>query len=102
MLSKLSVLQFSGLNCLRRMLAILTTSIFFAVPITRVGSVGLCLSFIGFGTFSYYRAQRPVAPTRKNTRSNESLQDMAQHGTGPRRRLKSKESDDLWDQMSVD
>ena len=57
-LSKLTVLQHSSLNCLRRMFAIVATCLFFGVPITFLGAVGLLTSFVGFFAFTYFRNQR--------------------------------------------
>lgn len=47
-LSKLSVIQYTGFNCLRRMFAIIFTSIVFGVPITMLSAVGILLVFAGF------------------------------------------------------
>ena len=47
-LSKLSVIQYTGFNCLRRMFGIIFTSIVFGVPITVLGAFGIILVFTGF------------------------------------------------------
>jgi drug/metabolite transporter (DMT)-like permease len=54
-LSKLSVVQHTGLGCLRRMFAILFTSLVFGVPITPLGALGIVLCFCGFCSFSHFR-----------------------------------------------
>ena len=56
-LSKVSVVQHTGLNCVRRICAIVLTSIAFGVPITSMESFGIVLCFTGFTCFTYYRQQ---------------------------------------------
>ncbi|EEC43064.1 predicted protein [Phaeodactylum tricornutum CCAP 1055/1] len=57
-LSNLTVLHYSGLGCMRRMFAILSTSIFFGVPISILGAAGIVLCLAGFLSFTYTRSQR--------------------------------------------
>jgi hypothetical protein len=52
------MLHHSSLNCLRRMAAILATTIFFQVPMSFETILGLVTCFIGFGSFTYYRNDR--------------------------------------------
>jgi hypothetical protein len=58
-LTKLSVMQYTGLGCLRRMFAILSTSLVFGVPITPVGALGIGMCFCGFCSFTHYRNSLP-------------------------------------------
>jgi hypothetical protein len=57
-LSKLPVLNHSGLNSLRRMFATLATCFFFGVPMSVLGGAGILMSFSGFYAFTYYRSLR--------------------------------------------
>jgi hypothetical protein len=57
-LSHVSVLRHSSLNCLRRMIVTITTSLFFGVKMTCVGGMGIAMSFAGFLTFTHHRTQR--------------------------------------------
>lgn len=57
-LSRISVVHHAALNCIRRIFAVVVTSIFFAVPITLIGCLGICISFIGFMSFTHYKIQR--------------------------------------------
>jgi len=63
-LSKLTVLHHSSLNCLRRMMAILATSLFFRKPMSFEAAAGLMTSFLGFASFTYNRAQRHRSPPK--------------------------------------
>ena len=70
-LSKLTVLHHSSLNCLRRMVAILATSLFFHKPMSFEARAGLMTSFFGFSSFTYHRAHRNrVVPAVKTKDSN--------------------------------
>ena len=69
-LSKLTVLHHSSLNCLRRMVAILATSLFFHKNMTLEATAGLLTSFFGFISFTYHRAVRSRAPPLKTKDSN--------------------------------
>jgi hypothetical protein len=57
-LSHVSVLSHSSLNCLRRMFVTIATSIFFGVKMTLAGGTGIAMSFAGFLSFTHYRIQR--------------------------------------------
>lgn len=57
-LSKLTVLHHSTLGCVRRMFIVIGTCIFFGVPMTAVGAIGLVTCFGGFCGFTFFRAQR--------------------------------------------
>jgi hypothetical protein len=66
-LSSLSVLQHSSLNCLRRMFCTVATSIFFGVigPSRKPGVSFLC--FCGFLSFTHFRGQRSTHNTTATT-----------------------------------
>lgn len=63
-LTKLSVVQYTLIGCLRRMFAIVFTSIAFGVPMTFLGVAGIVLCFVGFCCFTHFRLQKPL---RTNT-----------------------------------
>jgi drug/metabolite transporter (DMT)-like permease len=57
-LSRISVVHHAALNCLRRIFAIIVTSVAFAVPITLLGAFGIIVSVVGFLSFTHYKLQR--------------------------------------------
>ncbi|KAL7566495.1 hypothetical protein ACA910_000967 [Epithemia clementina (nom. ined.)] len=61
-LSRISVVHHAALNCVRRVFAIVITSLYFVVPITFLGSVGILVSFGGFMYFTHYKVQRQRQP----------------------------------------
>jgi len=61
-LSRISVVHHAALNCIRRIFAIVVTSMAFGIPITLVGALGIFLSFIGFMSFTHYKVQRQRQP----------------------------------------
>ena len=48
----------AALNCVRRIFAIVVTSIVFGVPITFVGAIGILLSFLGFISFTHAKTTK--------------------------------------------
>jgi drug/metabolite transporter (DMT)-like permease len=62
-LTSLSVLQHSSLNCLRRMFCTIATSIFFGVTWSAVEALGVVLCFCGFLSFTHFRGQRSSTTT---------------------------------------
>lgn len=62
-LSRISVVHHAALNCLRRVFAIVVTSIYFVVPITIMGMVGIVLSTAGFLSFTHYKVKKQRQPT---------------------------------------
>ena len=50
-LSRITVVHHAALNCIRRLFAIVVTSIIFSVPITMLSSLGV---FISIGAFALY------------------------------------------------
>lgn len=61
-LSRISVVHHAALNCIRRIFAIIVTSMLFQVPITATGVCGIVFSFVGFMAFSHYKVQRQAQP----------------------------------------
>jgi len=57
-LTKISVVHHAAVNCIRRIFAIIVTSIVFRVSITPMGLVGIMCSVIGFLSFSYFKTKR--------------------------------------------
>jgi len=61
-LTRLSVVHHAALNCLRRVFAIVTTSLAFNVPITIVSTIGILISVLGFMSFTHFKMQRLKQP----------------------------------------
>jgi len=61
-LTRISVVHHAALNCLRRIFAIVVTSILFRIPISFLGMTGVMVSFVGFMSFTHYKAQRQKTP----------------------------------------
>jgi drug/metabolite transporter (DMT)-like permease len=61
-LSRISVVHHATLNCLRRVFAVVCTSIYFQVPLTLSGIFGIGLSTAGFLSFTHYKVQRQRQP----------------------------------------
>jgi len=57
-LTRISFVHHAAFNCVRRIFAIIVTSIAFGVSITSVGVLGICISFIGFVSFTYFKATK--------------------------------------------
>jgi hypothetical protein len=66
-LSKLTVLHHSSLNCLRRIVAILVTSLYFQKRMSTEAILGLLTSFLGFAAFLFYRHQRTIGMKIKDS-----------------------------------
>ena len=54
-LSRISVVHHAALNCIRRVFAVIVTSIFFGVPITLMGVLGIAFAVIGFMSYTHYK-----------------------------------------------
>ena len=61
-LSRISVVYHAALNSVRRVFAIIITSLYFVVPITFLGGVGILVSFAGFMYFAHHKDQRHRQP----------------------------------------
>jgi hypothetical protein len=68
LLSRISVVLHAALNCIRRLFAIVVTSIVFSVPITMVSGVGIFVSFGAFLLYTNFKAGR-----KENTLSPKSI-----------------------------
>ena len=75
-LSRISVVQHSGFGCLRRMFAIVATSIAFGVPISMMGALGILLCVVGFSGFTHFRFQRQ-GQSKKDAKDEENDNDKA-------------------------
>ena len=73
-LSRISVVQHSGFGCLRRMFAIVTTSIAFGVPISGMGALGILMCVVGFSGFTHFRFQRQ-GQSKKSAKNEENRND---------------------------
>ena len=62
-LSNVSVLHHSGLNCLRRMFVTLSTCLVFGISMSPVGITGIILCFTGFVAFTHARTKRTLPPS---------------------------------------
>ena len=57
-LSRISVVHHAALNCIRRLFAIIVTSIAFGVPITLLSALGILVSISGFACFTYFKQHK--------------------------------------------
>uniref|UniRef100_A0A7S1ZZ84 Sugar phosphate transporter domain-containing protein n=1 Tax=Ditylum brightwellii TaxID=49249 RepID=A0A7S1ZZ84_9STRA len=61
-LTRISVVHHAALNCIRRVFAIIVTSIVFRVPITTLSAFGIAVSVGGFFSFSHFKMKRLRRP----------------------------------------
>jgi len=61
-LSRISVVHHAALNCVRRIFAIVVTSIAFGVPITFVGAIGIFISFLSFLSYTRLKMKQKHRP----------------------------------------
>jgi drug/metabolite transporter (DMT)-like permease len=54
-LSRISVVHHAALNCIRRVFAVIVTSLYFGIPITLFGAIGIGLAVIGFMAYTHYK-----------------------------------------------
>ena len=90
-LTKLSVMQYTGLGCLRRMFAILSTSLVFQVPITPISALGIGMCFCGFCSFTHYRNTLPPINLHHHTTTTSTSTSTSTLST----RNSSRSDDDL-------
>lgn len=57
-LSRISVVHHAAINCIRRVFAIVVTSILFGVPITLGGGIGIALAVVGFLSYTHFKIQQ--------------------------------------------
>ena len=68
-LSRISVVHHAALNCIRRLFAIVVTSIAFGVPITLLSAIGILVSIGGFASFTHFKQEK----TKRAQRSTSYL-----------------------------
>lgn len=61
-LSRISVIHHATLNCIRRVFAVVVTSIAFSVPITFLSTSGILISVGSFMSFTHFKVQRQKQP----------------------------------------
>jgi drug/metabolite transporter (DMT)-like permease len=69
-LSRISVVHHAAINCIRRVFAIVVTSILFGVPITLGGGIGIALAVVGFMSYTHFKIlqqQSKQPPTSTTT-----------------------------------
>ena len=89
-LSRISVVHHAALNCIRRIFAIVVTSIVFVIPITFIGGCGILVSVVGFLSFSVLKARRnggeankkPLSSLLPHKNSDLLVMDHPQTGRG--------------------
>ena len=57
-LSRISVIHHAALNCIRRIFAIVVTSIIFSLAITSLQVVGILIAMTGFVSYVHYKSQK--------------------------------------------
>jgi len=78
-LSRISVVHHAALNCLRRVFAIVMTSLLFGVPITAVGAMGIGLAMAGFMLYTHYKIQQQQQHRRESVKMFHQQQQQQQH-----------------------
>jgi drug/metabolite transporter (DMT)-like permease len=78
-LTRISVVHHAALNCIRRIFAIIVTSIFFGVPITATGVIGILFSFAGFMAFSHFKVKRQSQPKQLSSLLPVSAMQQSNH-----------------------
>uniref|UniRef100_A0A7S4J3U7 Sugar phosphate transporter domain-containing protein n=1 Tax=Odontella aurita TaxID=265563 RepID=A0A7S4J3U7_9STRA len=61
-LSRISVVHHAALNCIRRLFAIVVTSVVFGVSITPLSAVGIVVSVVCFASFTRHKLRRMNRP----------------------------------------
>lgn len=61
-LNRISVVHHAALNCIRRVFAVVVTSLVFQIPITVLGILGILMSVGGFMGFTHFKVQRQLQP----------------------------------------
>ncbi|KAL3794135.1 hypothetical protein HJC23_012842 [Cyclotella cryptica] len=80
-LTRISVVHHAALNCIRRVFAIVVTSIVFGLSITALQVAGIATSVGGFFTFSHYKLKRGIKEKkRKDLRKKYGLASSTKSG----------------------
>ena len=61
-LSRISVVHHAALNCIRRVFAIVITSILFQIPMNLMGAIGIALAVTGFMAYTHSKATTTMKP----------------------------------------
>lgn len=64
-LTRISVVHHAALNCIRRVFAIIVTSIFFGLQITFLQIVGIFISVAAFFSYIYFKSQKSLQQSRR-------------------------------------
>jgi drug/metabolite transporter (DMT)-like permease len=64
-LTRISVVHHAALNCIRRVFAVIVTSVVFGLSITALQVVGIATSVGGFFSFSYYKLKKGLKEKRR-------------------------------------
>jgi solute carrier family 35 protein E1 len=64
-LSRISVVHHAVINCIRRVFAIVVTSVLFEIPITDMGAAGICLAVVGFMLYTHYKVQQQQSSSQQ-------------------------------------
>ena len=65
-LSRISVVHHAAWNCVRRIFAIVITSILFQVPISTLSMYGIAFSILSFFSYSRFKRRRLQQQSKKN------------------------------------
>lgn len=75
-LTRISVVHHAVLNCIRRVFAIVVTSVLFGIPITIMGAVGICLAVVGFMLYTHFKAQQQQQQLSSQRQLKHSLSSL--------------------------
>jgi drug/metabolite transporter (DMT)-like permease len=80
-LSRITVVHHAALNCIRRVFAIVVTSVIFGVPITITGAIGICIAIVGFMAYTHYKVQQQLSlqshsPTEQQRQSRQQISSL--------------------------
>ena len=80
LLTRITVVRHAALNCIRRIFAIVATSIIFQIPITILGTLGIFISIGGFMAFSYAHANKSLTIQVPVVKSSQRQSDLSCSG----------------------
>lgn len=70
-LTRISVVHHAVLNCIRRVFAIVVTSIIFGLKITLIQMIGICLAVGGFFSYIYFKITNEKRDKRRKELRNQ-------------------------------
>jgi hypothetical protein len=85
-LSRISVIHHAALNCIRRIFAIVVTSIIFSLAITSLQVVGILIAMAGFVSYVHYKSQKECRIGRRKALRAKYGNVILTHG-GSRKRI---------------